>query len=308
MAVENQTEDKKGLASFFEDSPENIDNGFTPSIPDTSQYYCDGMNDGNINMVLNNVKPELIVLIGFSDYGKSTFVGSLYYYLLTKGSVGGYDLYDSDTFSGFERRLYLRNIKNDETAKSKTLRTEEDDEYLLTLTFYNRSLKEKKQLIISDRAGEAYRKYVDVKEKIKNDESLSRAQRILIMIDSTQLQSGWDIQEGRFRQLFDGLKECGKMPNDAAFTLLFNKIDLVKANDVIKAAYEGEKQHVVSFFCEELDITESSLDVREIDSKHIHKNTEFEALVNDLIKKDDTSKNEEQKLKKILDWVGEKLK
>ena len=98
------------------------------------------------------------------------------------------------------------------------------------------------------------------------------------------------------------------MPNDAAFTLLFNKIDLVKANDVIKAAYEGEKQHVVSFFCEELDITESSLDVREIDSKHIHKNTEFEALVNDLIKKDDTSKNEEQKLKKILDWVGEKLK
>ena len=308
MAVENQTEEKKGLTSFFEDSPENVDNGFTPSIPDTSQYYCDGMNDGNINMVLNNVKPELIVLIGFSDYGKSTFVGSLYYYLLTKGSVGGYELYDSDTFSGFERRLYLRNIKNDETAKSKTLRTEEDDEYMLTLTFYNRSLKEKKQIIISDRAGEAYKKYVDVKERIKKDESLSRAQRILIMIDSTQLQGGWDIQEGRFRQLFEGLKECGKMPNDAAFTLLFNKIDLVKANGAIKAAYEGEKQHVVDFFCDELGITESSLDVRELDSKHVHKNTEFEALVNDLIKKDDTSKTEEQKLKKMLDWVGEKLK
>ena len=308
MAAEIQTEEKKKLTSFFEDGPESVDNGFTPTIPDTSQYYCDAMNDGNINMVLNNVKPELIVLIGFSSYGKSTFVGSLYYYLLTKGDVGGYELYDSDTFSGFERRLYLRNIKNDETAKSKTLRTEEEDEYLLTLTFYNPSLKEKKQLIISDRAGETYKKYVDIKDHIKKDESLPRAQRVLIMMDSTQLQTGWDVQEGRFRQLFAGLKECGKMPKEASFTLLFNKIDLVRGNAELKSAYESEKYTVVNFFRTELELGEEKLDVREIDSKHIHNNTEFETLVSDLIKKDDTSKAEEQRLKKSLDWVGEKLK
>lgn len=308
MAAEIQTEEKKKLTSFFEDVPESVDNGFTPTIPDTSQYYCDAMNDGNINMVLNNVKPELIVLIGFSSYGKSTFVGSLYYYLLTKGDVGGYELYDSDTFSGFERRLYLRNIKNDETAKSKTLRTEEEDEYLLTLTFYNPSLKEKKQLIISDRAGETYKKYVDIKDHIKKDESLPRAQRVLIMMDSTQLQTGWDVQEGRFRQLFAGLKECGKMPKEASFTLLFNKIDLVRGNAELKSAYESEKDTVVNFFRTELELGEEKLDVREIDSKHIHNNTEFETLVSDLIKKDDTSKAEEQRLKKSLDWVGEKLK
>lgn len=308
MAAEIQTEEKKELTSFFEDGPESVDNGFTPTIPDTSQYYCDAMNDGNINMVLNNVKPELIVLIGFSSYGKSTFVGSLYYYLLTKGDVGGYELYDSDTFSGFERRLYLRNIKNDETAKSKTLRTEEEDEYLLTLTFYNPSLKEKKQLIISDRAGETYKKYVDIKDHIKKDESLPRAQRVLIMMDSTQLQTGWDVQEGRFRQLFAGLKECGKMPKEASFSLLFNKIDLVRGNAELKSAYESEKDTVVNFFRTELELGEEKLDVREIDSKHIHNNTEFETLVSDLIKKDDTSKAEEQRLKKSLDWVGEKLK
>lgn len=308
MAAEIQTEEKKKLTSFFEDGPESVDNGFTPTIPDTSQYYCDAMNDGNINMVLNNVKPELIVLIGFSSYGKSTFVGSLYYYLLTKGDVGGYELYDSDTFSGFERRLYLRNIKNDETAKSKTLRTEEEDEYLLTLTFYNPSLKEKKQLIISDRAGETYKKYVDIKDHIKKDESLPRAQRVLIMMDSTQLQTGWDVQEGRFRQLFAGLKECGKMPKEASFTLLFNKIDLVRGNAELKSVYESDKDTVVNFFRTELELGEEKLDVREIDSKHIHNNTEFETLVSDLIKKDDTSKAEEQRLKKSLDWVGEKLK
>lgn len=308
MAIDNQTEEKKGLTSFFEDGPESVDNGFTPSIPNTSQFYCDALNDGNINMVLNNVKPELIVLIGFSDYGKSTFVGSLYYYLLVKGNVDGYELYDSDTFAGFERRLYLRNIKNDETAKSKTLRTEEEDGYLLTLTFFNPSLKEKKQLIISDRAGETYKKYVNIKDKIRNDESLSRAQRVIIMVDSTKLKDNWDVQEGWFRQMFAGIKECGKMPKNAVFTLVFNKIDLVDASEELKLGYESEKQMVVGFFCSELGIEEENLDVREIDSKHIHKNTKFENLVKDLIKKDDTSKNEEQKLKKILDWVGEKLK
>ena len=178
----------------------------------------------------------------------------------------------------------------------------------MTLTFYNPSLKEKKQLIISDRAGETYKKYVDIKDHIKKDESLPRAQRVLIMMDSTQLQTGWDVQEGRFRQLFAGLKECGKMPKEASFTLLFNKIDLVRGNAELKSAYESEKDTVVNFFRTELELGEEKLDVREIDSKHIHNNTEFETLVSDLIKKDDTSKAEEQRLKKSLDWVGEKLK
>lgn len=308
MATEKQIEESKGLSGYFEEGPENVDHGFTPKIPDTSQFYCDAMNDGNINMVLNNVKPELIVLMGFADYGKSTLVGSLYYYLLSKGNVGGYEFYDSDTFSGFERRLYLRNINNDEEAKSKTLRTEEDDEYLLTLTFYNPSLKEKKQIIISDRAGETYKNYVNIKERIKKDESLPRAQRVLILIDSTKLQDGWDIQEGRFRQLFAGLKECKKMPHEADYTLLFNKIDIVCSKTDLKEAYTADKQTVIDFFCTELGVEPKDMDVREIDSKHIYGNTEFETLVNDLIKKDDTSKNEEQKLKKTLDWVGEKLK
>lgn len=308
MAIDNITEEKKELTNFFEETPENVDNGFTPVIPDTSQFYCDAMNDENINMVLNNVKPELIIMIGFSDYGKSTFLGTFYYYLVTKGNIGGYDVYDSDTFSGFERRLYLRNIKNDKAAKSKTLRTEEDDDYLLTLTFYNSSIKEKKQLIISDRAGETYKDYANIKEKIKRDESLPRAQRVLLFVDSTQMESGWDIQEGRFQQLFSGLKECDKMPKEATFTLIFNKIDLTRGNAAIKSAYEAEKGNVIHFFCKEIGLSEEELDVRELDSKHLHNNTEFENLVKDLIKKDDTSKSDEQKLKKSLDWVSEKLK
>lgn len=113
MVNENVGQEKE-LTGFFQDESENVDNGYMPQIPETSQFYCDAMNDENINMVLNNVRPELIILLGFEDYGKSTLVGSIYNYLLNTGSIEGYDLYDSDTFAGFERRFYLRNIKNDE--------------------------------------------------------------------------------------------------------------------------------------------------------------------------------------------------
>lgn len=306
MAADNMNDDQKGITSFFEEGTVNVDNDFTPSIPDNSQFYCDAMNDGNINMVLNNVKPELIVLLGFSDYGKSTFVGSLYHYLLKTGSIDGYELYDSDTFSGFERRFYLRNIKNDPTAKSKILRTDDNDEYMLTLTFYNRSLGEKKQLIISDRPGETYKKYVDTKDVIKNDESLPRAQRVMILIDTTQVEN-WDILRGKFKQLFNGLKEFDKMPNEAIYTLLFNKIDVINSNAALNASFVSSKQEIIDFFSSELGIDENNLDCRELDSKHTRNNEVFEKLVKDLIKKDETSKNEEAKLKKSLDWVTEKI-
>lgn len=307
MAAELNNEEGKELTSFFEGgSAHNVDGGFTPPDPETTQFYCDALNDENINMVLNNVKPELIVLLGFADYGKSTFVGSLYSYLLSKGNVEGYELYDSDTYSGFERRYYLRNVDNDDTVKSKTLRTEEDDDYLLTLTFYNPSLKEKKQLIISDRAGETYRKYVDAKERIQKDTSLPRAQKVIILLDTTRLKDDWDELRGWFIQLFSGLKENGKMPKDAEYTLLFNKIDLVNNNKDLKKAYDANKVEVKTFFRTELGV--ETLETEEIDSKHIHNNKKFEELVGKLLKKDETAKNEEAKLKKVLDWVNEKLK
>ncbi len=307
MANDIQKEEGKELTKILVDGDANIDNGYTPKIPDTSQFYCDAMNDGNINMVLNDVKPELIVLMAFADYGKSTFVGSLYHYLLNKGTIEGYDLYDSDTFAGFERRFYLRNIKNDPNAKSRTLRTDENDEYMMTLTFYNKTLKEKKQLIISDRPGETYRKYVDTKAKINEDQSLPRAQRVIIMVDTAQVNN-WDVLRGRFKQLFNGLKEYHKMPTDATYTLLFNKIDLVRNNESMQKAYNATKQEIFDFFCEEIGLVAADLDCREIDSKHALQDDAFKTFVKDLVRKDDSSKSEEQKLKKMLDWVGEKIK
>lgn len=302
------TEDKeKQLTAFFENGPINNADDFTPQIPDASQFYCDAMNDEIINSVLNDVKPELIVLIGFADYGKSTFVGSLYHYLMKVGCSEGYHLYDSDTYSGFERRFYLRNIKNDENTKSKILRTEEEDGYMLTLNFYHPSSREKKQIVISDRPGETYKKYVDTKTVIKKDLSLPRAQRVLLFVDSVQICDDWDVLQERFRLLFTGLKENDKMPVDATYDIIFNKIDLITRDPNKQALFNIIKPNVISFFKSQLSDDAAISDV-ELDSKHIHNNDNFISFVGNLLKKDETLRNKETRLKKNLDWVNELIK
>ena len=302
------TEDKeKQLTVFFENGPVSNADDFTPQIPDASQFYCDAMNDEIINSVLNDVKPELIVLIGFADYGKSTFVGSLYQYLMNVGGAEGYHLYDSDTYSGFERRFYLRNIKNDENTKSKILRTDEDDGYMLTLNFYHPSSREKKQIVISDRPGETYKKYVDTKMVIQKDQSLPRAQRVLLFVDSVQMCEEWDVLQEKFRLLFTGLKENSKMPNDAAYDIIFNKIDLVNSDPAKRVIFERIKSNVVSFFESQLN-SDAVIGVVELDSKHVHNNNSFIKYIGNLLKKDETLKNKETRLKKNLDCVNELLK
>lgn len=300
-------DNEKQLTSFFENGPVGNTDDFTPQIPDSSQFYCDAMNDENINSVLNDVKPELIVLIGFADYGKSTFVGSLYLYLMKTGGAEGYHLYDSDTYSGFERRFYLRNIKNDENVKSKILRTDEDDGYMLTLNFYHPSTHEKKQIVISDRPGETYKKYIDTKIAIKKDLSLPRAQRVLLFVDSVQICDDWAVLQERFRLLFTGLKEYDKMPNDATYDIIFNKIDLINKNPEKQALFDNIKPTVISFFKSQLSGDAVISDV-ELDSKHIYNNDNFNHFISHLLKKDETLRNKETRLKKSLDWVNELIK
>ena len=38
-------------------------------------FYTDALNEVNINNIITNQKPELIVLFGLNDLGKTTFVG-----------------------------------------------------------------------------------------------------------------------------------------------------------------------------------------------------------------------------------------
>lgn len=78
---------------------------------DPSALYCDALNEHNINQVADGSETAIVVLVGFEEYGKSTFASSLYHCFFSKEQYCGHIMYDSETYSGFERRLLVRSMK-----------------------------------------------------------------------------------------------------------------------------------------------------------------------------------------------------
>ena len=68
----------------------------TTSSSSTSSYYLDAMDETEVNTLVKNSRPELIVLLGLNNFGKSTFAGSLYQLLRSRGQIGNYIFIDSE--------------------------------------------------------------------------------------------------------------------------------------------------------------------------------------------------------------------
>ena len=126
-------------------------------------------------------------------------------------------------------------------------------------------------------------------------------------MDSVQICEDWDVLQERFRLLFTGLKEYDKMPNDATYYIIFNKIDLINRNPDKLDLFNKVKPTVISFFKSQLS-GDAVISILELDSKHIHNNDNFNCFIGNLLKKDETLKNKETRLKKSLDWVNELIK
>lgn len=102
-------ENKKDILESISSVTKSLETGLELNNKSSvSQYYCDALNDKNINDVLGDADTHLITLVGFSEVGKSTFVASLYHTFMLKGEIDGYKIIDSDTFVGFERRAHVR--------------------------------------------------------------------------------------------------------------------------------------------------------------------------------------------------------
>lgn len=186
-------------------------------------FYGDALNDSNINDIITDVIPKLIVIVGFAGYGKSTMIGSLYHYLVLGGTIDNYKLMDSDTFVGFERRIALRRLKEGK-FHSSVQRTLRGDNYYLSLDLNNG--KNKHKLIISDKAGEVYDDYKNSKEKAQADKALKRADNILLLVDVVELCD--NVKRNRAKDSILDLIENISISERTCLSVVFTKIDLIK--------------------------------------------------------------------------------
>lgn len=206
----------------------------TQDILSTSQirnerFYCDAIKDDGINDVIKSVVPHVVTFIGFSEFGKSTFVASMYHQAMATGKIGDYDFFDSDTFSGFERRAYIRNAKLN--PKKRFARTSNNDGYFLTMEF----LKGDKvyKLAISDRSGEMYMKeYTASLKLVEADKSLINSHHIIFFIDASIFVSDDFLEfESKFNLLLSRMCKAKVFDTQKTIDIIFNKKDLVNDNN-----------------------------------------------------------------------------
>ena len=264
-------------------------------------YLGDALNDSNINSVIDEIPPHLIILVGFPKHGKSTFVSSLYHVVLTEGKIGENKFIDSDTILGFERRVFVR--RYEQNFKKRLNRTSLLENYFLTLDFIDKNSNRKK-LVISDRSGEAYKQYCDNVDEMREDQAIGHANHIVFFLDASKLLNVNTITDcNLIKQLIGRFKNAKIINPSVTFDLIFNKIDTIQGKE---DRYKKNKREIIEAIKTEGDIkinrefeinsdkTEDNSDLRDVFSYFV------DSCNSVSVKKDESVANQ-------LDWVKCKL-
>lgn len=183
-------------------------------------------DDAKLNEISADSKPEVVILIGFPSYGKTSFVSTCYQLLLQDGKIGEYEFYDSDTFIGFERRVSARRLSNNNNS-SQTKRTLRGESHLLTFRLKHPKFGNK-ILVFSDRSGENYEDYANRKDASNSDKLLRYADRLLFFISCEELVGHSFLKlKDKYSRLLNNLIGNDILSFDTTIDLLYNKSDLI---------------------------------------------------------------------------------
>ena len=256
--------------------------------------YCDAKGQQDLNEFVDSEKPKLVALVGFANYGKSTFIGALYQQLIEKLNYKGYAFVDSETYVGFERRVFLRRVNGEDISDTKRNILKENDILHLML----RSVKgHSHQVLISDKAGETYARYSSSDEEIGRDIVLENADLVVMFVDaeagSKSLAEHNMIVE-RYESMLTRLKSQKKLSADTSYVVVFTKADKVTTAER-KKKLADRKTLLCNKFTEVLG--SAPIDVYEVNSKSLG-----DEALNNVFERILSPKPQEEGPKEI-DWV-----
>ena len=216
------------------------------------KYYGDALNDTNINEVVGDEIPHVVILVGFSKYGKSTFVASLYHKVLTTGCVGDYMFVDSDTLAGFERRAQVRDIEL--KIKDRIDRTPVYADYFLSMLFVHSLTKKRIKLVLSDRSGENYLRYAKSETDINQDLVLKNAVHIIFFLDASKIASDkmFDLQDD-LSDLILRMNKYGAFDGEKFVDIVYNKADTLQ-NEETKELFRSNAENIENIISKKTQI------------------------------------------------------
>lgn len=258
------------------------------------KFYCDAKSQEQLNDFVTGMRPKLVALVGFAGYGKSTFIGSLYHLLTRNLSYGGYKLVDSDTYVGFERRVFLRRANDDNISDTKRTVLGENDILHLKL---RSEQGVSHSVLVSDKPGETYSRYTSSDDDIEADVVMANADLAVFFVDAEE-DSGklaaHNLIAEKYESLLTRLKAQHKLIGTMPYMVVFTKIDKVNTAEQKKKLAE-RKEKMCGIFGSTIGYEPES--VYEVDSKNIE-DEQLNELFGKLIRP--KARGEEQK---SLDWV-----
>lgn len=256
--------------------------------------FCDARSQSELNDFIDSERPKLVALVGFANYGKSTFIGTLYELLIQNLNYSGYSFVDSNTYVGFERRVFLRRNNDEDTSDTKRNVLGEND--ILNLMLRSNEGKFH-QVLLSDRAGETYLKYTSSDDEVKDDLVIENADLLVFFVDAeadTQNLAVHNLIVEKYEGLLTRLKAQHKITASVSYIMVFTKIDKV-VSDERREKLTDRKKKLSAIFTENIGKEPDQIyEVNSTDLNHDALNQVFEKIISPLTSVEAA---------KELDWV-----
>jgi len=277
------------------------------SGPIDGEFSGDAIKEeSSVNCLISDRKPTVVSIIGFPGYGKTCFIATIYQILLNEGKIDEFNFIDSDTFVGFERRIYMRRCAVlDENSTPQTKRTLRGDGHILTLRFSHPKDGEK-LIIVSDRSGEDYIDCANQKNKIKDHLLLKHSDYVLLFVDSTIMVDCAQILEfsDTFSDLLTNMYQAKAIQESAHIVIVFNKIDTVDSEHDVQ--FQKSREMIESLIKEKFSF--NIIESKQIVSNNIKNSEKLQRLFSEIIHFDTTSIIRSDRYYEGIDWVNNLIK
>ena len=192
-------------------------------------YRYDSLKDADVNNLVSDSRPTLITLFGVSECGKTTFVGSLFAILRRRPCLLKKTFIDSDTLTGFERRVHQRFLSED--GQSVIQRTQRKAGSILNVVLGNEQGNNQHMFVISDLSGEIYWDAISDITIVQQQKAVKYADKLVIFADIEPLlkAKSYNSYKENFQSLLARFKENDMFPVGAEVYVALNKSDMVES-------------------------------------------------------------------------------
>ncbi len=276
-----------------------------PEVQELSYRY-DALREADVNNLPSAERPTLVTLFGISECGKTTFVGSLFAILRRRPTLLNATVIDSDTLTGFERRVHLRFLS--ESGQSVIQRTLRKAGSLLNVVIGDEKGDNLHMFIVSDLAGEVYKDAISNRDLVLQQKAVKYADKLVVFVDVEALLNvkTYNSYKSNFKSLLNRFKENNMLPAEAEVFLAFNKYDKISTaadeapqSEEFLKSWEAKKKSMMEIAKEMLPIADDH--IFNVNSLGIQVGDEDDGLIN--LFKHLLCKKETKPLPSAFNWL-----